>query len=153
MLCHTRFASFAERKALEEKETLPSLSQLTPQEIAPKELTAVVDQEPASTLSEAQERPVSQSSLAEQVNLTVGPFKIEASRKNRRCNITHGETIETAFIKISEKTCGGEVEFKRINERSFDCGAWNLLVQFSEAFRGALLMTFKSWGVTIRFLE
>jgi len=140
-------------KALEEIETFPSLSQLTPQEIAPKELTAVVDQEPASTLSEAQERPVSQSSLAEQVNLTVGPFKIEASRKNRRCNITHGETIETAFIKISEKTCGVEVEFKRINERSFDCGAWNLLVQFSEASRGALLMTFKNWGVTIRVLE
>src|SRR5262249_47273186 len=77
MLCHTRFASFAERKALEEIETFPSLSQLTPQEIAPKELTAVVDQEPASTLSGAQERPVSQSSLAEQVNLTVGPFNAD----------------------------------------------------------------------------
>src|SRR5262249_4100001 len=91
-------------KALEEIEAFHPLSQLTPQDIVPKELTATADQEPASTLSEAQEKPVPQSRLAEQVNLTVGPFKIDASRKNRRCNITHGETMETAFIKISEKT-------------------------------------------------
>jgi hypothetical protein len=140
-------------KDLEEIENFPTLSQFAPYEIVPQELTATENQESASTLPEVDDKPTPQSLLAEQVNLTIGPFKIEASRKNRRCNITHGETMETAFIKISEKACGGEVEFKRINERSFDCGDWNLHVQFSEAPRSALLMTFKNWGVTIRVLE
>ncbi|MGE0884279.1 MAG: hypothetical protein AB7P14_12100 [Blastocatellales bacterium] len=137
-------------KALEEIENFPPLSQLAPHEVVPHILTGTADQEPVPTLPETQEKPLPQSPLAEQVDLAVGPFKIKASRKNRRCNITHEGTLETAYIKISENTCGGEVTFKRINEHSFDCEAWNLLVQFSKTSQGPLQMTFKNWGVTIR---
>ena len=140
-------------KDLEEIENFPTLPQLAPHEIVPQESTAIENQEPVSSLPEPQEKPAPQSLLAEKVNLTAGPFEIEASRKNQRCNIKHGDTMETAYIKMSERMCGGEVEFKRINERSFDCDAWNLHVQFSETPRGALLMTFKDLGVTIRVLE
>jgi hypothetical protein len=140
-------------KDLEEIENFPPLPQLAPHEIVPQELTGTENQEPVSPMPEPPVKTAPESLLAEKVTLTVGPFEIEASRKNRRCNIKHGDTMETAYIKMSEKTCGGEVEFKRINERSFDCDAWNLQVQFSEASRGALLMTFKNWGVTIRVLD
>jgi tetratricopeptide (TPR) repeat protein len=138
---------------MEEIENFPTLSQLTPHEFILQDLTANLNQEPVSPLPESQEKPLPQSLLAEQVNLTIGPFKIEASRKNRRCNITHGETMETAYIKIGDKTCGGEVTFKRINDHSFDCSTWNLLVRFSEASQGALEVTFKNWGVTISVQE
>jgi tetratricopeptide (TPR) repeat protein len=140
-------------KDLEEIENFPTLPQLVPHEIVPQELTATENQEPVSPLPEPQEKAAPQAVIAEKVNLTAGPFEIEASRKNQRCNIKHGDTMETVYIKMSERTCGGEVEFKRINDRSFDCDAWNLLVQFSETPRGALLMTFKELGVTIRVLE
>jgi len=140
-------------KDMEEIEIFPPLSQLAPHEIVPHELTATVNQEPVSPLPDPQEKPVPQSPLAEQVDLAVGPFKITASRKNRRCNIMHEGTMETAYIKISEKTCGGEVTFNRVNEHSFDCGAWNLLVHFSKTSQGALQMTFKNWGVTVRISE
>lgn len=140
-------------KSIEEIEEFPYLPYLILSEIVPKE-TAIPETQIKNHLqSKAQEKPAPQFPLAESLNLVVGAFKIDASRKNRRCNITHGETMETAFIKISEKICGGEVEFKHINEHSFDCTTWNLHVQMPQATHDALLMTFKELGVTIKIWE
>lgn len=133
-------------KNLEEIENFPALPPLTSHEIVPQELPPTLNQ---VSVSVPQADPVPQSSLAEPVQLMVGPFKIEPSRKNRRCNITHTETFETAHIKMNEKICSGEVTFNHINEHLFDCSAWNLLVQFPEGSQGDLRITFKNWGLTI----
>lgn len=69
---------------------------------------------------------------SDHVVITGGLLKIEGSRKNNRCNITHTETMETAFVKIGERKCGGEVDFNQADEDRWVCESWKLTVRFSK---------------------
>lgn len=140
-------------KDLEEIEVFPTLPRLTPQEFVLKDLIPVGNQESAITMPVDQDKSLPQSLLSEQVDMVIGPFRIEASRRHHRCNITNSETMQTAFIKTGDKKCSGEIEFNRLDEHSFDCSTWNLFVRLSEGIEGGLLLTFKNLGVTIRIWE
>lgn len=59
-----------------------------------------------------------------------GKFKIEFSKRNNRCNITNRDTMETAFIKVKDRTFGGEVQFVESSNDEWVCVEWNLSVQF-----------------------
>ena len=64
--------------------------------------------------------------------LTAGPLKFEFSRKLQRCNIVHSDTMETAFIRVSERKCGGEVEFRPIAGDGWECSAWKMSIKFPQ---------------------
>ena len=81
--------------------------------------------------------------------ITGGPFKIEASRKNNRCNITQTETLETGFIKIAERKCGGEVAFSQIGPDTWVCEAWQLTVEFSNTSEETLSIHLQELGLKL----
>jgi len=51
--------------------------------------------------------------MPDSVTMVLGPFKLELSRSRGRCNITHLQTMETAFVKLKEQVCGGEFNARR----------------------------------------
>lgn len=87
------------------------------------------------------------SNERDQVVMTIGVFKIEISRKNSRCNITHTETLETAFVKIAERKCVGEHEFVQIDTSSWSCPPWKLTVEFPKESDQLLLINVEELGV------
>jgi tetratricopeptide (TPR) repeat protein len=117
---------------LDELPRFPELAPLEKPVGGVQELGALPDRrilasDPTESTSEESGTPGS-----DHVVLTGGPFKIEGSRKNNRCNITHTETMETAFVKIGERKCGGEVDFNQLDEDRWICEPWKLTVQFSK---------------------
>lgn len=64
------------------------------------------------------------------VSAVIDRFKVDVSRVNGRCNITNTNTMETAYLKIAERRCGGEVEFIEVEPGCWSCEAWDLTVQF-----------------------
>lgn len=115
--------------SLEELGRFPSLRPLQIPGLTPE---PAIDQ-PVDTAVEATDRPTRIEPAAvpvEQVALVVGRFKIEVSRANGRCNITDTKTMETAYFKISERKCGGEVEFLEVEPSCWNSEAWGLTVRF-----------------------
>ncbi|MFN0086261.1 MAG: hypothetical protein ACKVX9_12810, partial [Blastocatellia bacterium] len=136
-------------KSPDEIEIFPLLRPLTSNNIIPKETATIAPPSAHELMNEVPGITDSPPALPEPVKFQVGPYEVVASRKKRRCNITNNETMGTAYIKMDEKTCGGEVTFKRINDYCFDCNAWDLLVRFSGSSHSDLEMIFKALGITI----
>ncbi|MSR60354.1 MAG: hypothetical protein EXS05_22385 [Planctomycetaceae bacterium] len=94
-----------------------------------------------------------ESPLADHLTMTIGQFKIDLSRKNNRCNITHTSTMETGYIKIAERSCGGECEFSRVNDSRWQCVPWKLAVEFPTNSRDVLLIDFEECGVALQMQQ
>ena len=92
----------------------------------------------------------SPAGLQDHVAMQIGSFKIELSRKNSRCNITHLESMETAYLRITEKTCGGEVAFVAIDRLRWTCAAWKLTVSFPDLPADRLVLSLQELGVQVR---
>lgn len=81
--------------------------------------------------------------------IAAGPLKFELSRKNNRCNITHAETMETAFVKLGERKCGGEVDFIQLDDARWTCEPWRLTVGFSDDPGRTLAISLEELGVKV----
>lgn len=107
----------------------PSLPALDVATLAP----AGLGQQPAYAVSEDSGLNHTQLELEEGADseavIAVAHFKLEMSRRNGRCNITNARTMETAFVKMQEKICGGEVEFVPNESGRWTCQAWNMTIQ------------------------
>ncbi|ODS52453.1 MAG: hypothetical protein ABS36_17890 [Acidobacteria bacterium SCN 69-37] len=64
--------------------------------------------------------------LDETGTATVGPFKIEVSRKAGRINITNTQSLEMAFFREADGTCGGEGHFTRDESGSWTSDEWDM---------------------------
>lgn len=91
-----------------------------------------------------------QGPAAEVATVVVGPFKLEVSRRNRRCNITHTDTMATAYVKCAEQECGGEVPFLRHDHRVWKCEPWSLVVHFPAETGAPLIIESGVLGVLLR---
>ena len=87
----------------------------------------------------------------EKTVITIDDFEFELSRKNYRCNIKHKESMETAFVKINERKCGGEVDFIQIDEL-WQCEAWKINVSFMDILQGqgALVIDMEKLGIEVK---
>ncbi len=80
----------------------------------------------------------------------VGPFRIEFASRKSRCNLTNTETMETAFAKVNERVCGGEVEFLKNEDGRWVCRAWDLIITFPEGDGNDLTLDWNERGVLVR---
>lgn len=85
----------------------------------------------------------------DQFGIVVGHFKIDISRKNSRCNITHAVTLETAFLKFGEGKCEGEGDFRKIRENCWESSSWQLIVEFPRESMETLAIRMKELGISI----
>lgn len=90
------------------------------------------------------------SLLPDRVEIAVGKLKIELSRKKSRCNITHVETMETAFFKISDRKCGGEVEFVEDETARWVCATWKVTVHFPKTNGDVLAIALSESGIMLQ---
>jgi hypothetical protein len=82
--------------------------------------------------------------------ISAGPFRLEFSRRLQRCNIVHTETMATAFIKLKELTCGGEVEFQRLDEFRWHCGLWKIAIGLPGNGDPRLHIDIEQYGIELR---
>jgi tetratricopeptide (TPR) repeat protein len=57
---------------------------------------------------------------------TIGPFKIEVSRKVGRINITNTESLEMAFFRTGDQACLGEGHFSRSESGDWTSDEWGM---------------------------
>lgn len=96
--------------------------------------------------------PATGGTLPDQVPMQFGAFKVVLSRKNGRCNIEHTESMETAFLKIKERKCGGgDVEFASDVDGRWTCEAWKLAVTFPESPDLPISLSLQDLGVEVHF--
>ena len=81
--------------------------------------------------------------------ISAGPFRLEFSRRLQRCNIVHTETMATAFIKLKEFRCGGEVEFQRTDEFRWYCEQWRVAVKLPGGGNRGLLIDLEQSGIQL----
>lgn len=121
-------------------ESYPNLAplQMTSQVSHPeKELTAVSANLPSKAVG------------PDLVTIKIDPFRIDFHRKRGRCNIVREDTLETAFIKLAEKRCEGEVVFNQVDGSIWMCPSWKLTVAFSSAEKERKAhISFAELGVT-----
>jgi hypothetical protein len=60
------------------------------------------------------------------------------------------DTLESAFIKIAERECGGEAVFQRGDGSVWRCEAWRLSVRGPEGDGEALVVKLEEDGIKIR---
>jgi tetratricopeptide (TPR) repeat protein len=83
------------------------------------------------------------------VVIAKGGFKIELSARHRRCNITHLETMATAFVKCAERQCGGEVSFREDGDGVWTCDKWSITVRFPSGDGQPLLIESREFGTLV----
>jgi hypothetical protein len=110
--------------------------------------------EPEATLTTSSSGPAQpgdspQPAATEPLIVTVGPFRLEVSRKLQRCNLTHAETMATAFVKMSERQCGGEVSFKKLDDLRWQCEEWNVTVHFPSGPGQQVVIDIEDHGVLL----
>ena len=93
-----------------------------------------------------------QPAALEPVVLTVGPLRLELSRKHHRCNLTHTETMATAFLKLNERLCGGEVNFKKLDELRWLCETWKVTIHFARSSEQPLVIDVEECGVRLSLM-
>jgi hypothetical protein len=59
----------------------------------------------------------------------IGEFNFEVSRSAGRLNITRTETLETAYVKLRAKECGGEGGMQASGDGQFSAAEWGLTVR------------------------
>ena len=126
--------------------SLPRLPELEP--IGPGANLAAASQEK----SPQNPKPVAPTSTVEpagESSLLVGPFRIEVLPRHGRCNITHNETKETAYVKVATKECGGEAEFVQIDATHWRGERWGLQVEFLAGPTDGIKVTAPAFGVEV----
>lgn len=101
------------------------------------------------------DKPMSVSSFQEPIRpdaavFSAGPFRFQYSRKLQRCNIEHIDTMTTAFIKVSERAVGGEVEFHQVDAVGWLCDSWKMRVQFPTEECRNLVIAMDALGVEVQ---
>ncbi len=74
-----------------------------------------------------------QIELADRVAARIGDFVIDLSRQLGRCNISHGPTMQTAFVNLREGLSGGEKAWRAISPTEWVCEDWRLRLSHSGA--------------------
>ena len=119
--------------------------------VAPPELKAPESKPPQppspSVLIAGADSP--QAAAPEQVIVAVGPLRVELSRTLHRCNLTHTGTMATAFVKLNERRCGGEVSFKKLDELRWLCEPWNVTIHFPSGPEQPLVIDVEEYGVLL----
>ena len=87
--------------------------------------------------------------LRDRATMNLDMFRVDIARANGRCNITNTVTMETAFIKWSERQCGGEVEFSQDDYGCWKCGSWDLSVRFPRNRGGDFVMRWEGLGIEV----
>ena len=67
---------------------------------------------------------------------SAGPLEILWSRDLARCNITHDQTMETAWVKVREGACGGDVDLKELKRGSWRVESWGLTLRIQDGAGG-----------------
>lgn len=83
------------------------------------------------------------------VVFTTGTLKFEYSRKLNRCNIVDVHTMAQGYIKISERKCGGEVEFSNSSDHHWVCSIWKLVIRFPADSSQALSIEMQDSGIQV----
>jgi hypothetical protein len=91
---------------------------------------------------------VETTDLPRQVSIALGAYELELSRAVRRLNITNRETMETAFVKIESRECGGEVDFESTGDDLWTCTKWNLSVRLPTKERPFITVRAESLAVS-----
>lgn len=86
---------------------------------------------------------------AEPTVVTKGSFKLELSDRHRRCNITHTETMATAYVKCAERQCGGEVSFRQTGDGVWTCDEWSMVVRFPSDHGQPLVIESNEYGTLL----
>jgi hypothetical protein len=134
-------------EGIDEFPRLPALDMSAQQTTKPRKEN---DSKEPSPLIESEQKLAALGGLkSDPLILTTGSFKFEFSRKLQRCNIVHTETMATAFIKLKEFQCGGEVEFHRLDGGGWACTPWNLIVYFPNAEGERLVIDVEQSGVQL----
>jgi hypothetical protein len=138
-------------KNLDELDEFPKLPQLDISvEHTAKLKTGTDDKESLSLKDSEHSLEESDSFKSDPLMVTIGSFRFEFSRKLQRCNIVHTENMTTAFIKLKELQCGGEVEFKRADGGRWECASWKLVVEFPKPESESLIIDLEQSGVQFR---
>lgn len=139
-------------KTLHDLPTFPELPELpkpSPELVQPGEVPGVSPvghgPTPAAT-------PAPEGTLPDQVPMQFGMFKVVLSRKNGRCNIEHTESMETAFLKIKERKCGGgDVVFSSDGDGGWTCETWKITVVFPDLPDQRILLSLRDLGIQLYF--
>jgi tetratricopeptide (TPR) repeat protein len=74
---------------------------------------------------------------------TLGVLRLELSRANGRCNISHAATLDQVSIRWSEQKVRGDVDFKQQISGTWVCDAWGLVVSLPQEGEELLVLTLK----------
>lgn len=85
----------------------------------------------------------------ESTTITLGPFRVEVSRRHRRCNITNSETKETAYVKVANRECGGEADFIRLDATHWKSEAWGITIVFGQEDPADVTLCVQHLGLTL----
>ncbi len=58
--------------------------------------------------------------------------------------------METAFTKLAEKKCGGEIDFQEVDSMRWMCAPWKIVVEFPVEARDFLVNDAQDYGVSLR---
>jgi len=130
-------------KAAAEFAPYPELLLLDP--VTVEEPSAVKEDPTRGTGASATE-PVAKRD--ESLTVTIGALKCEMSRKIGRCNLSHAETMATAFVKFDERSCGGEAGFVELADGQWRSEVWGVVIQLLGAEERTLALVFDG-GVTV----
>lgn len=134
------------------KMVLPEFPELPPLEMPP--LTAAARAGAGHRLADESRQTKVVAAPAPQprvdaLHLVCGDFNLDFSRVQGRCNLTHNPSMETAFIKTTDRRCGGEKEFLETSG-VWRCQEWGITVQFPDAVSGTLTIQFERVGAAIQ---
>jgi len=100
-------------------------------DLKPIEIAGVNATKSATAMSEsAGSGKPGDEAAADRLQINVAAFEFTVARSNKRVNITNGETMETAYVKLASRECGGEVAFTNTGDSLWVCDQWNLSVKF-----------------------
>ena len=84
-----------------------------------------------------------QTKLVDRVSARFGDLSIDLSRQIGRCNITHGPTMQTAYVNLRDGHAGGEKQWQVISPQEWVCDEWRLRAIYSG---NTLQLTFDDIG-------
>ena len=108
-------------RSASELDKFPSLEPLEQPSVSEQRITA--DPEPqVPSPQHGNTRPIDSE-------MTIGPFRVQLSRRNGRCNITHRDTLEVSVIRFEKRSCGGELEWIEVQAGQWTCEQWGIDVK------------------------
>ena len=103
----------------------PSKTTVQRVEVQPTEASAPTPDVP-ETVTATEVLETLQIELAERIAAKIGEFSIDLSRHLGRCNISHGPTMQTAFVNLRDGQVGGEKEWRAVSPTEWASEEWGL---------------------------